>query len=683
MILERLDLKNFRQFRGIQTLEFARDGKNVTVIFGENGRGKTSIFRAIMFCLYGDRRLSQDGAVGDKDLHLVNTAELEERVDIPAAPVEAYVGLRFSHGAHRYELRRALYSIRDNNGAILEELGDARLSIFAPDGNCKVENDPERIGDLVNQVLDRRVREYFLFDGEKIEHLTRASAQHKREVSKGVRNLLSIDALEVGIRAMRHLCKDLDSDLKQRATGEYLRVIVRITEISDRLEILEKDIARKEEELERASSERHDVEKKLEQYREIRGLLEHRRSLEEQKQEVQQKIDSILQEIKANTAKSSFLLCKDAIETVFSHIDERRSRGEIPPQIRKDLIEKILDDGACICGRGISPDTEPYRRIHQWLEKADDPVVQNATLELWRHLATTMGRFDHIQETAEKLLLGYANAKSSLQQVRRDLSTVNDKIGTSARKDAAELENQRKQIEKDVIRLTVERNKLEDEVEQLSSEQEMLLSQRKQLEQQEELRNELTDRASLASQALEALQAVFSEFTREARDKIAADATEVLHELLDEDSRREFSRIVVNDDYSLQILDRWDHPFLADISAGQRQVMSIAFIAALAKAAAGDKLLEMPLFMDTPFGRLSYEHRKNLIASIPSICAQWVLLATDTELRRTEGRLLSRGGKWGRFYRLVADDQGGTRIEARDVEEAVLVLHSDDEEVLR
>jgi len=54
MKLERITLENFRQFSGKQRLEFALDEKRrVTVIHGANGAGKTSLFLAINWCLYG------------------------------------------------------------------------------------------------------------------------------------------------------------------------------------------------------------------------------------------------------------------------------------------------------------------------------------------------------------------------------------------------------------------------------------------------------------------------------------------------------------------------------------------------------------------------------------------------------------------------------------------------------
>ena len=53
MLLEKLKLVNFRQFYNETEIEFSTDPqKNITLIHGENGVGKTTILNSILWCLY-------------------------------------------------------------------------------------------------------------------------------------------------------------------------------------------------------------------------------------------------------------------------------------------------------------------------------------------------------------------------------------------------------------------------------------------------------------------------------------------------------------------------------------------------------------------------------------------------------------------------------------------------------
>jgi DNA sulfur modification protein DndD len=54
MRIERLLLKNYRQFRETEFLFQPVPGNDLSVIIGKNGTGKTNILNAINWCLYGD-----------------------------------------------------------------------------------------------------------------------------------------------------------------------------------------------------------------------------------------------------------------------------------------------------------------------------------------------------------------------------------------------------------------------------------------------------------------------------------------------------------------------------------------------------------------------------------------------------------------------------------------------------
>ena len=61
MLIKNIRMKNFRQFKGDQKLEFACDyEKNVTVLLGDNTFGKTTILQAFNWCLYDVAEFPKD-----------------------------------------------------------------------------------------------------------------------------------------------------------------------------------------------------------------------------------------------------------------------------------------------------------------------------------------------------------------------------------------------------------------------------------------------------------------------------------------------------------------------------------------------------------------------------------------------------------------------------------------------
>jgi len=678
MILHKLTMKNFRQFRGMQSVEFSyrlgnKGGKNVTVIFGENGRGKTGIFRAIMFCLYGDFLLSQDSQVDKNELYLVNYPELEEAARDNKQSVESFVELTFSHNGSQYTLKRSIWGMLEEH-KVVQQPKELLLVHQNEKGNAITKRDPIEIDSIINDILARGIREYFLFDGEKIERLTRAGIEQRKEISKGLRNLLNIDALEVAIKSTGRLKKDLDAELEKKSTGELARIIQQQRKNENRQTEIKERLSKIDDEICLAVQEKKKVDSKLDKIKEISALLNARNQLELKAHELEEATKGLLSEMGPLTGKASSLFIKKTIERVFDHIDERKQKGEIPSEIRKDLIEKILSESKCICGRKICEGTAAFTQIILWKNRTKDVAIEDSMLELWRHLGSAKSRFEDIDMTVESILQKYAVNKNDLDTISKKLKNINDKIGSSERPDAAKLEKCRQSIEFKHINLQAECSRLKEELNILEEESQKLMNQRKEKEREEGIKDELSKRSALATEAYNALNSVHNEFTDEIRKLISESATQFFHELIDTESRKILRQIVVDADYSVQLLDRWGKPFLANISAGQRQIMSISFIAALAKAASQGAIFEMPLFMDTPFGRLSYEHRKNLLDHVPAYASQWILLATDTEFGKQEAAILRKKGQWGKFYILKGLDAGATQIEKIDVDSVLPVL---------
>jgi DNA sulfur modification protein DndD len=671
-----MELENFRQFKGHQSIDFSEGSVSkkapcITVLYGENGRGKTGIFRALMFGLYGDHTLSQDEDTQKAELYLVNRHLLEET---PDTVIKAYVQLEFSHKGTFYTLRREISAVKKKSGEVLEQKGEARLTAQDETGNTKAYEEPQEIGEHVTAILDPRVKEHFLFDGEKIERLTKSNPEQRREVSGGIRNLLNIDGLEKTISASEKLCRQLDQDVRRKSSGELHKIIQEINEKEDFIETKSEKLNALGVEISTLKKEKKKVDDELEKYKEIRGLVEERKKEEVKSDELEDSLKALSDECRQKTSRACFAMIKPFLNDVYKKLDSMRDKGEIPPVFRSEFIQLLLNRNRCICGRPLEEDTPPYTEVLNWIAKVPKTKDMDSALMLWKHLDSILREIPVRHKEAQNHLISYADTKNAYNRSQNRLEKIAEEIGSDERADAVHLQESRRKLEEEQIAKQVEQRSTQEKIDQARLALNDLERQREKLENDEAIKDTLVRRSQKARQVRDTLKDLFEVFKKEAAAVLGDYATQIMHKLLDEEGRKNLKGIIVKDDYSLQMIDQWDGQFLANISAGQRQVMSIAFITALAKAAAGDKMLEMPLFMDTPFGRLSQEHRNNLIREIPNLSSQWVLLATDTELRREEGEALLSEKRLGKFYRLYPQKDGTTKIEEQSLSNVPVIL---------
>lgn len=60
MFIDSIILNNFRAYKGVNQTSFQKNGKNVFVIAGNNGFGKTTFLTSLVWCLYGKLMVDVD-----------------------------------------------------------------------------------------------------------------------------------------------------------------------------------------------------------------------------------------------------------------------------------------------------------------------------------------------------------------------------------------------------------------------------------------------------------------------------------------------------------------------------------------------------------------------------------------------------------------------------------------------
>lgn len=643
MKLDWMRLSNFRQFHGAQDIRFSRDNsRNVTVIHGVNGAGKTGLFSALNWCLY---ELGADD-IGEL---VCKRAITEAR---PGDSVEVKVQLGFTHEGDRYTATRAF----DVTKSSPDEWRSAVRTEFALD-NVRADGQTRRVSNptgRIESILPANVRNYFFFDGERIDQLTRPT--HEQEVREAVRNVLKIEVLE---RARTHLdaaAREYQASLKTIASGGIEQLLEE--EESLRRETENTRMRLVELKTEKVSAERQtkEIDARLGEIQEIREWDNQRKQATETMKVRQEELDLLWHNIR-DTANLGFLhFASTAIEKALEVVDAMRARGEIPPGIREQFVQDLLANHMCICGRTIEEESEEHHLLMEVLSRSLPSALENAVLEVGGQLRFVGTRVEGVTRQLRVQMQRKAQINAEQEELTATLDEVNRHLlHDVAHEEVAKLEKKRMEHQTAIQRAGGDIGRLEERLENQRKKLEELKGSIDKAQLSEKRAQDLQRRFSLARKSSDAVEGMLEAFAREMRESIQMEVREIFRDLVWKESQ--FQDVQLSEDYRLEVIDRWGLPARPELSAGERQVLSLAFITGMSKVT-GE---EAPLVMDTPFGRLSSDHREAITQRIPEITNQLVILVTDEELHSQARDNLAN--RIGAEYKLDFDqDTGCTRI---------------------
>jgi DNA sulfur modification protein DndD len=667
MKLEKIELTDFRQFKGHQEIEFSTGSlDNVTVVYGENGRGKTGIFRALMFCLYGDRSLSQDELTGEEKkvgMRLVNEIALREK---QGSEVVAKVTVGFSHKENRYTITRKVSGLMGQDNTVVQSPGDQiKLQESNASGNTlPIETDHDKIKSRIQEILNSRLRDYFLFDGERIERLTRNTKERRAEVRQGIRALLDLDAMDLAIRGLDKLMSQIEKDIKNKSTGELQKVTTYIYDLSTKIESLEKDQVESEQEVKRLDHRIRKISEEISANKITAAQERKRQQFIQDNQDKKVEKDELKKKIAYQLNTSGQLIAHELVEQLREELELRREKGQLPPDVRKEFVERLLLEERCICGSSLDADHAAARScLQEFLAKHFQAGLGKESEDLLGYLNRISSANKHLANEFNRLLVSNKKLSDEIDDLESKIKMLGEELGAGGT-NVDDLAKERSRCEEDKKNLERVIDRCTHNIGIAEKEREEYRKQANVLEKKQSHLKSLADRRNLTEKTLAELKAIYESFADEVKRNLAEKSTENFTKLADDETQKDIKKISIDENYMLDVLNWSGQQRLGEISAGQRQIVSLAFIMALIQVA-GD--LEVPLFMDTPFGRLSGVHRDHLLDTIPKMASQWILLATDTEFTTAEANVLRQTNSWGKIYELVKEEEGITRIVARDV----------------
>ena len=243
MIFKRLRLKNFKSYAN----EIINFDKGITVIVGENGAGKSSIFEAISFALF-----KQHTAGKLDDLVRNNTENMSVELD-------------FISRGKEYRIIRDKNKSKSVSRLLTKTSSDSEFMSL-----CSGERE---VSDNVQAILDMDANLFlnaiYVRQGEIAELVDKTPADKKRLIGK----LLGLDSLETAWKNLSPLISEYENKLSEIKGKLYSK------------DALKEEYETKSKELNALKSRGHELESQIEEVKNlINEISENKRNMEREKE---------------------------------------------------------------------------------------------------------------------------------------------------------------------------------------------------------------------------------------------------------------------------------------------------------------------------------------------------------------------------------------------------------------
>lgn len=653
MILKSLTLTDFGTYAGKQVLNLNTIGpRNVVLIGGKNGSGKSTFLEAVRLCFYG-QLASRSNATRDRyEKYLLDRIHRDPSTSVP--PREAAVAIEFDYadqqGVRTYIVVRRWE--RKQSGGVREHFE------LSSNGEPVSDVDATHWQDFVQELIPIGVSDLFFFDGEKVQLLAEDESD-KKTLSEAVRNLLGTDIIEklsadLNIYRSRAVQKaaaedESASDLESlNNAAEALRV---------RREVAAKDADNAGALAASCISEVQALEQQLQE--QGGSYARNRGKLEERKRQINVRLTALENSIREQShgllpvALAPKLLKKLLDQLTLEQdirvgvvVDETLTKAAKASlnQLRRIQVKRAgktiplssLDEFAAIAN--------VIKKTHQPSVWEEDSIVHDLSNDQEQHIR---GWAQIALESLPQLLKATSEELETLyreqQKVERDLSQAPQDDVLQPLVD--QLSEARKRLAESSAEAALKRAELEQASEALDR------AESSYARAVDNLASSNVQRSSL-EKALK-VQSVLAEFRNALiTKKIKEVETEVTHcfNLL---SRKRIERTIAINPVTFQVTISDNHSrqiSKSELSAGEKQIYAISILWALARVSG----LPLPMIIDTPLARLDRDHRELLGQRyFPQASHQVIILSTDSEIDAEFLPLL--GDSISRSYELAFD----------------------------
>lgn len=635
MRIESIEIQNFRQYKKEKfVFPRIRGKKDIHVIIGENGEGKTNILNALTWCLYGEEL-----HLGDKNtaINKINSQYVQELRGRSEKNGEAKVTVVMSieDGGLITFMRTAIYSITQSN--VIETKQEV-IAIANANGGNKIIEKKDDYDMYVSRYVPKEINEYIFFDGELMDQYFKS--EKRGNIESGIKDLTKASTIEKTKNALNSYAKnEIAPILKSNGDSRVSAAQANLESEQKRRDDQQVKVGLIVAQIKKAEQEIEKLTDKIQGFDTLKDKTDRLEELEKESDNLkdrQTKLNEFLHEFVRQNYINFALF--PALKEFKNYIHSQESKGNLPPKIDKRLVQSIIDSKECaICGSHLN--TEHLQHVLSILQKLE--VSSTTSAELNRASSALNAIIDSMK--------AYPKKKQAIVDQKRDLDIQvkrNEEEYEKLSKELRSIPNQ-DEIRKAIIEREEYRKSINPLHERLGRENLILEARAKAVTRAEK---ELDDamkgnrrmeifrkQLDFCTKGIILLDETLKEIMEECRKEMEVVTFEIFDKLIWK--KEAFSKVNILEDYSFELLDAYQQQTLGACSAAERALLALSFTIALQQTSGHDSLL----YIDTPLGRVGEKNRINFTEVLTGIAEskQVILSFTPTEYDDNVRRLLT------------------------------------------
>ena len=650
MLITSITLSDFRQFKGTQTVEFATDpNKNVTVIMGENGSGKTTFAQAFTWCLYGTTDFA--------DPYVLCKSTLQDMT--PGALKTVKVVLNLQHKGTYYNISREQDYQLDNSGK-LKKPSPTKLTIRYKDRSGQQEFVKDSIKDSkIKEILPQELSKYFFFDGERIGNMSKEIQRGKSdEFADAVKRLLGLDTYST---AMDHLKGkragkmtvigsynsqyDSSSDSKIAA---YSRDIKQYTDKKERLEARNAELEKMMPAIKEKMDELWEI---IEKNKDSERLAERLKVIDEKIRRNDSMIGNstgIMVDALQKNFKTYFY--KPLISKSLEILSDADKIDKGIPDIHQRTIEYLFERGVCICGTEFTEGDEHYQHLKALIDYIPPQslgTMINSYVNTCKHKSESP---NNIYEIVEGQLQDVAERQENNSELADEKAQIESQL--QKLQSIGQLQQKYQSYRDDYNKKNSEFISNTREIGGLSKDIERLETERRQLSLKNDNNRKIELYKAYAEYIYNILQADYAKEEKRIRSELVKCINDIFTTIYNGGMSLE-----IDEKYNIKTIvnDFNDYNIGVETSTAQSISIIFAFIAGVIKMARNNKDDEMlsteayPLVMDAPLSAFDKARIQTVCETLPNIAEQVIIFIKDTDGEIAEKYLSDKIGVNYRF----------------------------------